>query len=165
MSESRRVEPEFNPRLRIQAPNSTRRRTAVIALDAVAKTTVLRLAAQDRPQTTFLIAGQVDREPDAADGLTIWDLSGRRRTLDEEIDASDLIVLVAGPGGEANAASLVGQACRRHRVMSTGFIVGTTDGAQSALSKTLAQLRPWSLMTVVAESDDYIDEMLTALRA
>jgi hypothetical protein len=30
---------------------------------------------------------------------------------------------------------------------------------------TLAQLRPWSLMVVIAESDDYIDDMLTALRA
>ena len=33
------------------------------------------------------------------------------------------------------------------------------------LSKTLAQLRPWSLMVVIANGDDYIEDMLTALRA
>jgi hypothetical protein len=50
-------------------------------------------------------------------------------------------------------------------VTTTGFVVGVTSASESALSKTLAQLRPWSLMVVVANSDDYIDDMLTALRA
>jgi hypothetical protein len=33
------------------------------------------------------------------------------------------------------------------------------------LSKTLSQLRPWSLMLVIASSVDYIEDMLIALRA
>ena len=39
-----------------------------------------------------------------------------------------------------------------------------TSASGSALSETLAQVRPWSLMVVMANSDDYIDDMLTALR-
>jgi hypothetical protein len=34
-----------------------------------------------------------------------------------------------------------------------------------ALSRTLSQLRPWALMLVVASGEEYIEDMLTALRA
>jgi hypothetical protein len=33
------------------------------------------------------------------------------------------------------------------------------------LSRTLAQLRPWTLMLVIANTTDYIGDMLQALRA
>jgi len=33
------------------------------------------------------------------------------------------------------------------------------------LSKTLSDLRPWSLMLVIATREDYVEDMLTALRA
>lgn len=49
--------------------------------------------------------------------------------------------------------------------MTTGFVIGITSASESELSKTLAQLRPWSLMVVIAGSDDYIDDMMAALRA
>jgi hypothetical protein len=49
--------------------------------------------------------------------------------------------------------------------MTTGFIVGATAASEGALSKTLAQVRPWSLMVVIANTDEYIDDMLAALRA
>jgi hypothetical protein len=50
-------------------------------------------------------------------------------------------------------------------VATTGFIVGAGAASDDDLSKTLAQIRPWSLMVVLARSDDYIDDMLSALRA
>ena len=37
--------------------------------------------------------------------------------------------------------------------------------SDEALSKTLAQLRPWALMLVIASAEEYIADMLTALRA
>lgn len=85
--------------------------------------------------------------------------------LGDEIDAADLVVLLAGPGGQAHAAPAVGHACRDRRVMTTGFIVGSGSATESAVSKTLAQVRPWSLMVVVANDEGYIDDMLRALRA
>ena len=80
-------------------------------------------------------------------------------------EGADLVVLVAGPGGHAHAAAGIGQACGHFRVMTTGFIVGAASASEDALSKTLAQVRPWSLMVVIADGDEYIDDMLTALRA
>ena len=46
-----------------------------------------------------------------------------------------------------------------------GLVVDGTSAPEAALSKTLLQLRPWSLMVVIADPDDYIDNMLVALRA
>jgi hypothetical protein len=49
--------------------------------------------------------------------------------------------------------------------MTTGLVVGAASSPKSELSKTLAQLRPWSLMVVIATHDEYIDDMMAALRA
>jgi hypothetical protein len=49
--------------------------------------------------------------------------------------------------------------------MTTALIVGTASASDEAVSKTLAQVRPWSLMVVIADAPDYVDDMLDALRA
>jgi len=141
---------------RVQAPNSLPRATAVIALDADAQAVIERLGRTGRPQATLLSAT-------SPDGLL--DLAGRARNLREEVDRADLVVLVAGPGGRAHAAPAIGEACSRRRVMTTGFVVAATAAPEREVSQTLAQLRPWSLMVVIAGDDSYIDDMLTALRA
>ena len=43
--------------------------------------------------------------------------------------------------------------------------MGAKSAPDEAVSKTLAQVRPWSLMLVIASPDDYIDDMLVALQA
>jgi hypothetical protein len=144
-------------RFRVQAPNSVPRTVVVIALDPTAERVVRRLSESGWTHATFLAAGHVEGE--------IADLSGQPRSIKDAVDTADLVVLVAGPGGDAHAASIIGEACSRRRVMTTAFIVGGGSAPDEALSKTLAQVRPWSLMVVIANSDDYIDDMMTALRA
>ena len=157
MSESGRLSSAAEARFRVQAPNSTPRVIKVIALDAAGEAVVRRLAGGMWEHAIFLVAASPDG--------SLSDLAGQLRNVTEEIDSADLVVLVAGPGGHAAAAARIGQACSRVQVMTTGFIVGVTSARDSALSKTLAQVRPWSLMVVMAGSDEYIDEMLRALRA
>jgi len=142
-------------RFRVQAPNSTPRAITVVALDAAAHGIVRRLAAAGWNHATFFMSA----------GETLAGLDGRTMTVADHVRATDLVVLVAGPGGHAGAASIIGQACSLRRVMTTGFLVGAASASPAAVSKTLAQLRPWSLMVVIADSDEYIDDMLTALRA
>jgi hypothetical protein len=43
--------------------------------------------------------------------------------------------------------------------------LGGVSATDDMLSKTLSQLRPWSLMLVIANGEDYIEDMLVALRA
>jgi carbon-monoxide dehydrogenase medium subunit len=65
----------------------------------------------------------------------------------------------------AEAAAIIGEACSVKRVMTTALVVGSAATSDEALSKSLAQLRPYAMMVVVANADDYIEDMLTALRA
>jgi hypothetical protein len=148
-------------RFRVQAPSATPRATKVVALDAAGEAVVRRLARGGWEHAMFFTAVSRGEYGDGA----LRDLNGDIRSVTAEVDAADLVILIAGPGGHAQAASRIGQACSLRRVMTTGFVVGMTAASESALSKTLAQLRPWSLMVVIANCDDYIDDMMTALRA
>ena len=170
LSESARMSSAAEARFRVQAPNSTPRAIKVIALDAAGEAVVRRLAGAVWNRATFFTAASRGEPggrdlPAASPDEALTDLAGRSRSVTDEVDTADLVVLVAGPGGHAQAASLIGQACSLRRVMTTGFVVGIASASQNALSKTLAQVRPWSLMVVIAHSDDYVDDMMTALRA
>ena len=52
------------------------------------------------------------------------DLAGRTKNLIEEIDSADLVVMVATAGENAEAASIIGEACSLKRVMTTALILG-----------------------------------------
>ena len=76
------------------------------------------------------------------------DLAGRTKSLVDEVDSADLVVMVATAGENAQAAALIGEACSLKRITTTGLILGAPSASDEMLSKTLAQLRPWSLMLV-----------------
>jgi hypothetical protein len=153
VSESARMNSAAEARFRIQSAGSYSPAIKVIALDTSSENVVTRLARGSWEHTTFLTAATV-----------LTDLAGRPRNLNDELDSADLVVMVATPGGHAHAASVIGEACSLRRVMTTGLVVQSTSASEAALSKTLVQLRPWSLMVVIADPDDYIDHMLAALR-
>jgi hypothetical protein len=157
-SESARMTTAAELRFRVQAPNSIGRATMVIALDAASEPFVGRLA-QDSEQwhrATFLKA--------AGDETSLTGFDGRQRRLRDEVNAADQVIMVASAGGQAGAAAAIGRASSDRRVTTTALIVGAADASDAEISKTLAQLRPWSLMVVIANSDDYVTDMMTALR-
>jgi hypothetical protein len=171
LSESARMSSAAEARFRVQAPNSAPRAIKVVALDAAGEAVVRRLAATGWKHATFFTAssrgepGGSSNLPAASADDALIDLAGQIKNVTDEVGNADLVVLVAGPGGHAQAASLIGQACSVRRVMTTAFLVGVASASEQALSLTLAQVRPWSLMVVIADSDDYLDDMMTALRA
>jgi bisphosphoglycerate-independent phosphoglycerate mutase (AlkP superfamily) len=81
-----------------------------------------------------------------------------------EIDRADLVLMLVSAGGNAEAAAVIGEACSAHRVMTHSVIVRAAAASDAALSNTLAQLRPWSLMVVVVNDDDYVDDILRSFR-
>jgi len=155
-TESARMSSAAEARFRVQAPNSRPRAIKAIALDAAGRAVIERLADAGWHNTTFFTA----LSPDA-----LHDRAGRARSIREEVGTADLVVFIAGPGGHAHAAPIIGALCSEARVTTTSLLVGAGDAAAPEVSSTLAQLRPWSLMVVIANSDDYIDDMMTALRA
>src|SRR5215212_1329591 len=92
-------------------------------------------------------------------------LAGRTKSLVDEIDTADLVVMIAASGENAHAAALVGEACSLKHVMTTALILGSDATTDEALSKSLTQLRPHVMMLVISNADEYIEDMLAALRA
>lgn len=166
-SESARMSSAAEARYRINAPNSIPRAVKVIALDQRSERVVKSLAQRKWNRASFFTASAFGGAPKKGESLSGWlsDLAGRTKNLVEEIDGADLVVMVATAGESTQAASLIGEACSLKRVMTTGLILGSADVSDETLSKTLSQLRPWSLMLVIASAEEYIEDMLHALRA
>ncbi len=169
ITESARMSSASEVRFRLQAPNSKPREIKVIALDAPSEGLVRRLAECSWNHAGFLSASSFGATPSnlqrAETGGWLVDLDGRPKNLKDAVNAADLIVMVAMPGGNARAAAVIGEACSELRVNTAAFISGAMSSSEEAVSKTLAQLRPWSLMVVVAKSEEYIEDMLIALQA
>jgi len=81
-----------------------------------------------------------------------------------EVPTADLVVMVASAGADAHAAAIIGKACSLSRVMTTTLVVHAASATDEALSKTLAQVRPWSLMVVIANDEAYVEEILRSFR-
>ena len=146
-AESARATTAAEARFRIQAPNSLPRAIKVVALDSKGEDALRRLAATEWRQATFYTAATFTRD------------------LQKEVASADLVVMVVSAGGDASAAAEIGRACSDRRVTTTALIVDATDASDTALAKTLTQVRPWALMVVIANANDYVEDMLLALRA
>jgi hypothetical protein len=188
-SESARMSSAAEAKFRIDRPNSRPRAVKVIALDAPSERVVKELARASWQSASFLTASTFSGTPRRGEPFSMggWlnDLAGRTKNLVDEIDNADLVVMVAAAGESAAAAAIIGEACNVKHVMTTALILNPPpcppreeqimfppslageemEGADEALSKMLAQLRPHVMMLVIASADEYIKDMLTALRA
>jgi hypothetical protein len=168
-SESARMSSAAEARFRIDYPNSKPRAVKVVALDAASEGVVKRAAQRNWQRATFFTALKFDGSPRSGEGwsMAAWlsDLAGRTKTLLEEVATADLVVMVASAGTCAQAAAVIGEACAVRKVMTTALIIGSELHSDEELSKSLANLRPHASMLVIANGDEYIEEMLAALRA
>ena len=85
-------------------------------------------------------------------------------SLVKGVPGIDLVVMVVHAGADAHAAAIIGQACSDARVMTTTIVVKANESSDAGLSNTLAQVRPWSLMVVVASDRAYVDDILGSFR-
>ena len=168
-SESARATSAAESRFRIDDPNSRPRVVKAVALDQPSQAVAGRLAQNHWNGATFLTASAFSADPPANDQLSVraWlsDLSGRTKCLLDEIEGSDLVVMIAAAGESVPAAAIIGEACSLKRITTTAFVLGGASATDQALAQTLAQLRPWAVMLVVASSESYIADMLAALQA
>jgi hypothetical protein len=168
-SESARMSSAAEARYRIDAPNSKQRAVKVIALDGPSEQIVKELAQRPWNGATFFTASAFGTTPKQGESFAGWlsDLAGRTKDLIDEVNGADLVVMIAAAGesAHAQAASIIGEACSVKRVMTTALVLGGSTVSDEALSKTLSHLRPWALMLVIASAEEYIADMLTALRA
>jgi hypothetical protein len=169
LSESARMCSADEALFRVQKPNSKPRDIKVIALDPPSEALVRQLAESTWVHAAFFTASSFavmseHNQRVSIDGC-LRDLDGNARTLIDEVTGADLVIMVSAPGGNAQAAAEVGEACSLKRVNTAAFISHTASASDDAVAKTLAQVRPWSLMVVFSETNNYIEDMLIALRA
>jgi hypothetical protein len=169
MSESAQATSAFEARYRINDPNSRPRAVKVMALDGPSEALIKRLARDQWDNASFFVisastaVARADTRISKGNWLT--DIAGRVKDLVDEIDTADLVVMIATAGENVLGASIIGEVCSLKRVAITAFVLAGPSTPNEALSRTLAQLRPWALMLVIASADDYVADVLSALRA
>lgn len=149
LSESARMSSAAEARFRIPAAASVARVVKVIALDAASDDVLVRVAEGPWRGVTFF--------PSSA-------LADHSARVLEELTAGDLVVMVAAVGADASAAARIGQACSDGRVHTATVVVRAASASDEALSQTLAQVRPWSLMVVIVGDEDYVADILRSFR-
>jgi hypothetical protein len=169
-SDSARASSAAEARFRINDANSLPRVVKVVALDGPSRAVVERLAQRSWNGASFLIAPSVTVAPlgnsQSSTAISLRDLAGHSRPLLDEIACADLVVMIAFAGENAHAAATIGEACSLRRVATSALVIRGACTSDAVLSKTLQQLRPWMLMLVVAtEEEDYVADILGALRA
>lgn len=169
LSESARVTTAQEARFRIDYPNSRPRAARIIALDEAAEAALHELEGQEWNDAHFL--RYIEAVP-AADTLqmlsidaVVRDQAGKKRSLVEEIENAQVIVMVTSAGTDARAAEVIATACFVRNKLTTGLVLADHRVETGDLARTLTALRPYAAMLVVSSGAEYIGAMLTALRA
>jgi|SRR5688572_17048278 len=146
ISESARATSASEARFRIEPGALVARRVRVVALDADSDPLVEKLSRGQWGSVTFVRHAELTkRAPD-------------------EIATADMVVMVVSAGSDAAAAVPIGCACSDMRTHTATFIVRSALVSDEALSRTLATVRPWSLMVVVANDEAYVEDVLRSFR-
>lgn len=169
-SESARVTTAHEAKYRVQYPNSKTRAVKVIALDPASAKVIDELAKQSWNGATFFraLSFSTDSEPGKTNaGLNAWlnDLAGRTLDLVGEVASADFVVVVSAAGEDARAVSVIADACTAHHKTMVALVVPREGATDDDVSASMAHLRPFARMLVIAHDADYITAMLTALRA
>lgn len=160
LSESARATSAQESRFRAPYPNSRGRNASLIALDACSALLVSRAVAQASDRRREVTLPQVDVGADR-----MASLQSHAQAFLDDAERSDMLVMVAKAGHDAEAGVLLGEACKLRGVPVTALVIADVDTPTGLVARTLAQLRPFATMIVVANGPDYVEDMLMALRA
>ena len=148
-SESARMSSAAEARFRLPTPATVVRSMTISALDPASDDVVAKLAKGSWKHARFFPASAV---------------AARTPRLLDDIANADLVVMVATAGADAPAAAAIGEVCSDRRVHTATFVVRAGRVSDEALSRTLGQVRPWSLMVVIANDDTYVEDILRSFR-
>ena len=163
LSECARAASVEEARFRVDYPNSLARRIAVIALDRPAEDAIRRLAQKRWNAATFMTTAGHERSRSIGDWLR--GLSGEGLNLLDRISAADVVVTVSTAGESGEDAAVIAEACGVHRVMMTALLIDPEAAPETSVLATMKPLRAHAAMLVVAKGEEYVEAMLTALRA
>ena len=171
LSESARMATAHELGFRIQHPNSKERAVKIIALDKPSAEIVDQLSKKTWHGAQFFTSLSFSSDKSPAGGesesLKAWlgDIAGRTMDLVAEVEKSDFVVVITCAGEDARAVTVIADACQMFHKTLLGLVVPLDNTSDADVEVSLKHLRPHSRMLVVAHGVDYIEVMLTALRA
>jgi len=167
-SESAIMSSAEQARFRIDRPNARPRVTRIIALDD--RSVAVLGAIKDQPWNgaRFLhyagIRHVSEHLPSLHIDAIVRDEVGNESSLVKELSGADTVVMVTATEAAAEAAEIIGNACAARGIAATGLVLVPTGG-EGTLGRIMAAMRPHATMLVVSSGEDYVGEMLAALRA
>lgn len=168
-SESANMASAEQARFRIDRPNARPRSTRIIALDERSQEALAAIKDRSWNGARFLryVGPRKASEhlPSVHIDATVLDADGNELSLMKELAGADTVVMVTASDAAAQAAEIIGNACVGRSIAATGLILMPRSGGEEALGRILAVMRPHSAMLVVSSGEDYVAEMLAALRA
>jgi hypothetical protein len=147
-------------RFRVPYPNSRARRSRIFALDATAAEAMYRITEDPWTDAHFLT---VSAAPGAG-ALRLGHPNGIPADLDDELEGADVAVLIASEGGNEHLAEAISRACFERNIMCAGLALAKGKSG-AAFDGVVNSMRRFARVLVVAQDEDYIPAMLTALRA
>ncbi len=167
LSESARVTTAEEYKFRIQYPNSKPRAVKVIALDSHSAALVDQLSKLKWNGAVFFSSLSFDAGDPAKGELKGWlnDIAGCTMDLLSEVASADSVVIISTAGEDARVANVISDACKANHKNLVGLIVPRPETDDEHISISLNHLRPCTTMLVLGGGIDYIEAMLTALRA
>lgn len=154
-------------RYRVSYPNSLGRSVRIFALDAAAAEAMYAIAEDQWNGAHFLTlaaTGPLDPEETRAVDLPLSHPGGSSARFEDEIVGADIVVLLATRSTVEGAAEVIARECYERSIMCAGLAL-LKKGGQEELDRVVNAMRPFTRVLVVAEDEDYIPAMLTALRA
>jgi hypothetical protein len=148
-------------RFRVDYPNSSERASRIIALDESAAGILQPVSDRAWRGARFLrFEAPRNGDGDGQDAL-LRSFDGEPSLLSDELEGADVAVMVATGDAGAEAASIIGRASFRRRIMTAGLVVRGRREPDDAVNV----LRPYASVLVVSPDEEYIADVLTALRA
>ncbi|MFA9431886.1 3-methyl-2-oxobutanoate hydroxymethyltransferase [Egicoccus sp. AB-alg2] len=137
------------------------RASRVIALDGAAAEVVRRLAAGTWAGGRFLLFDELVDDGGERDA-TLRTIDGQPRRLIEELEDSDVVVMIATAEARPEAAAVVGDAAAARPVMSAALVLAENGDAE--VEDAVAVLRPNAMVMLLLHDEQDVGEVLSALR-
>lgn len=154
-------------RFRIDYPNSLQRSVRIFALDGAAAEAMYAITEDPWNGAHFLslaATGPIDADRTSAGDLPLSHPDGSTADFGQEILGADIVVLLASRSTVEGAAEVIARECFERNIMCAGLALGG-NADRRELDQVVNAMRPFTRVLVVAEDEDFIPAMLTALRA
>ena len=153
-------------RYRVQYPNSAPRTSRVFALDQAAAEAMYAVTEDPWNNTHFLtvLANGTTTTETKPNDIPISHPDGAPANLEAELTNADVVVLIATDGSSEAVAEVIARECFERKIMCAGLALKRGNSSDK-LDRVVNSMRRFTRVLVVAQDDDYIPAMLTALRA